>query len=58
MSVRFTTISDLVRQRVYGIACGYPDGNDAAELAPILFTSSLLGRDPVGRRRPGFPADV
>jgi DDE family transposase len=23
---------DLVRQRVYGIACGYPDGNDAARL--------------------------
>jgi hypothetical protein len=24
---------DLLRQRIYAIACGYPDGNDAARLA-------------------------
>ena len=26
------TVGDLVRQRLYAIACGYPDGNDAARL--------------------------
>jgi hypothetical protein len=26
-------IGDLVRQRLYAIACGYPDGNDASRLA-------------------------
>ena len=27
------TLEDLVGQRVFGIACGYPDGNDADRLA-------------------------
>jgi hypothetical protein len=31
------TVGDLVRQRLYAIACGYPDGNDAAR----------LGEDPI-----------
>lgn len=26
-------LGDLVRQRMYAIACGYPDGNDATRLA-------------------------
>jgi hypothetical protein len=41
-------ISDLVRQRVYGIACGYPDGNDAARLASDPVHKLLLGRAPMG----------
>jgi len=41
-------ISDLVRQRVYGIACGYPDGNDAARLSADPVHKLLVGRDPVG----------
>jgi hypothetical protein len=41
-------ISDLVRQRVYGIACGYPDGNDAARLSSDPVHKLLVGRDPVG----------
>jgi hypothetical protein len=38
---------DLVRQRVYGIACGYEDGNDAAALRHDPTQLLLLGRDPV-----------
>ena len=40
-------ISDLVRQRVYAIACGYPDGNDAARLSSNPVHKLLVGRDPV-----------
>lgn len=41
-------IRDLIRQRVYGIACGYPDGNDAARLSSDPVHKLLVGRDPVG----------
>jgi hypothetical protein len=41
-------IEDLVRQRVYGISCGYPDGNDAARLSSDPVHKLLVGRDPVG----------
>ncbi len=39
---------DLVRQRVYGIACGYEDGNDASRLRHDPTQLLLLGRDPIG----------
>jgi len=38
---------DLLRQRVYGIACGYPDCNDADRLADDPIQKLLLGRDPI-----------
>jgi hypothetical protein len=38
---------DLFRQRVYGIACGYPDCNDAARLSDDPIHKLLLDRDPV-----------
>ena len=38
---------DLVRQRVYGIACGYEDGNDASSLRHDPTQLALLGRDPL-----------
>jgi hypothetical protein len=38
---------ELVRQRVYGIACGYADGNDAARLAEDPIHKLLLERDPL-----------
>jgi len=38
---------ELVRQRVYGIACGYADCNDAARLAEDPIHKLLLGRDPL-----------
>jgi hypothetical protein len=41
------TITELVRQRLYGIACGYPDGNDAARLAEDPIQKLLMGRDPL-----------
>jgi hypothetical protein len=37
----------LVRQRVYGLACGYADCNDAARLAQDPVHKLLLGRDPL-----------
>lgn len=40
-------IGDLVRQRLYAIACGYPDGNDASRLAADPIQKLLCGRDPV-----------
>jgi hypothetical protein len=41
------TIGDLVRQRLFAIACGYPDGNDAARLAEDPIQKLLIGRDPI-----------
>ena len=38
---------ELVRQRVYGIACGYEDCNDAARLAEDPIHKLLLERDPL-----------
>ena len=38
---------DLVRERVFGIACGYPDANDAGRLGEDPIHKLLLGRDPV-----------
>ncbi len=40
-------IDELVAQRVYGIACGYADGNDAARLADDPVQKLLVGRDPI-----------
>ena len=38
----------LFRQRVFGIACGYVDCNDAARLAQDPIQKLLVGRDAVG----------
>ncbi|MGA9023348.1 MAG: IS1380 family transposase, partial [Terracidiphilus sp.] len=38
---------ELLAQRVYGIACGYADANDAARLAEDPVHKLLVGRDPV-----------
>jgi hypothetical protein len=40
-------LQELVRQRVYAIACGYPDGNDAARLAEDPVHKLLVGREPI-----------
>ena len=37
----------LVAQRVFGIACGYPDANDADRLADAALHTLLLDRDPI-----------
>jgi hypothetical protein len=39
---------ELLRQRIHGLACGYPDANDAARLDPIH--KLLVGRDPLSGR--------
>src|SRR5260370_14861319 len=41
------TLRDLVAQRVFSIACGYPDGNDSAPFASDPIHKLLLGRDPI-----------
>jgi len=38
---------ELVRQRVFGLACGYADCNDAARLADDVIHKLLLDRDPI-----------
>lgn len=39
------TLHDLIRQRVFGIACGYADCNDAARLGEDPIHKLLVGRD-------------
>ncbi|MGH2670695.1 MAG: transposase, partial [bacterium] len=38
---------ELLRQRVFGIACGYADCNDAARLADDAIHKLLVDRDPI-----------
>jgi hypothetical protein len=38
---------ELLAQRIFGIACGYPDGNDADGLADDPIQKLLLDRDPI-----------
>jgi hypothetical protein len=40
-------VGDLIAQRVFAIACGHPDGNDADWLADDPIHKLLLGRDPI-----------
>lgn len=42
------SLTDMLRQRVYAIACGYEDTNDAARLRHDPIQKLLLDRDPVG----------
>ena len=39
-------LKELLAQRVFSIACGYPDANDAARLAADPIHKLLLDRDP------------
>ena len=41
------TLADLLGQRIFGIACGHPDGNDGDRLADDPIHKLLLGRDPI-----------
>ena len=40
-------VRDLLRQRIFGLACGYEDGNDAARLVDDPLHKLAVGRDPV-----------
>jgi hypothetical protein len=44
-------IGDVLAQRVFAIACGHPDGNDADRLAHDPMHKLLLDRDPIDGRR-------
>ena len=46
------------RQRIFGLACGYEDANDADALADDPMHKLLLGRDPVDGARLGLAADA
>jgi hypothetical protein len=41
---------ELLRQRIHGLACGYPDANDAARLEAYPIHKLLVGRDPLSGR--------
>ena len=41
------TLSDVLAQRIFGLACGHPDANDADRLADDSIHKLLLGRDPI-----------
>ncbi len=41
------TLPELLQQRVFGIALGYPDANDSEALADDPIHKLLLGRDPI-----------
>jgi len=38
---------ELIRQRVFGLACGYADCNDAARLGDDVIHKLVVGRDPI-----------
>lgn len=44
-------IAEILRQRVFGIACGYADGNDAARLAADPVHKLLAGQEPLSEER-------
>ena len=41
------TLKDLIAQRIFGLACGHADANDADRLVDDPIHKLLLGRDPV-----------
>jgi len=41
------SLRELIAQRVFGLACGYPDANDAGRLADDPIHKLLLDRDPI-----------
>ena len=41
------TVADLLRQRIFGLALGYPDANDVARIGADPMFRMLVGRDPV-----------
>jgi hypothetical protein len=45
------SLRDLTAQRIFGIACGHPDGNDSDALADDPMHKLLLDRDPIDGRR-------
>src|ERR1700756_4632215 len=44
------SLCELLAQRVFSIACGYPDANDSARLSADPIYKLLLDRDPITGR--------
>jgi len=44
------SLVELLRQRIHGLACGYPDANDAARLEADPIHKLLVGHDPLSGR--------
>jgi len=44
------SLRELLSQRVFSIACGYPDANDSARLSADPIHKMLLDRDPITGR--------
>jgi Transposase DDE domain group 1 len=44
------SLRELAAQRVFSIACGYPDANDSARLSEDPIHKLLLDRDPIEGR--------
>ena len=42
-------LEELLRQRIFGIACGYADAQDAARWAGDPVHQMRVGRDPIGQ---------
>jgi len=42
------SLADIIRQRVFGLCCGYSDTNDVARIGHDPMQKLLLGRDPTG----------
>ena len=40
------SLADIIRQRVFGLCCGYSDTNDVAQIGHDPMQKLLLGRDP------------
>lgn len=47
------TLRDLLAQRIFGLACGHADANDADQLADDPIHKVLVGRDPIAGDRLG-----
>ncbi len=52
------SLRELVAQRVFSIARGYPDANDSARLSVDPIHKLLLDRDPIVGRDLAFAADL
>lgn len=52
------SLRELLAQRVFSIACGYPDANDSARLAGDPIHKMLLDREPGRGPRSGLATDA
>ena len=51
-------LGELLQQRLFAIALGYPDGNDADDLADDPIHKMLVGRTPITGERLASPSTI